>query len=506
MEAVDESCRGAERGALRLRLALVAALALVLFAALASAASAASQSQNVALVPNAGENEQGGGSPLPLTNFPNGYAPSFTDVSLAALEDPNSNPIVGMDTVVLVTCNTGELMADATAKSRLQSFVTGGGKLIISDAECNSPPPDYSGFFFPFETSTPGQAGATGGTLDIVEDSSLASPNPASPSYINGDAVGNDTDAIGDANVMTTLDQNWCLAVRASNSLGAVGPVEAYVHFGNGLIIWWGLDTDDVIDQYDASSTAGDVHLSRMWLLQLLQSSGPDNLQCGQKIFGLALTPKTATNNVGTNHTVTATVSKEGNPVAGNTVTFKVTSGPNAGKTGTGITDANGRATFTYAGTGGAGTDTIEADSELTVEPTPVLTAAQSQQVVPVSDTAHKTWVAPTQQVAGAQARPAATAHAALYPRCVRSRLPARVSGREITKVTFSVDGKRKRVVTRRNADGKFAANISVRKLKAGRHRLSSRIVFSAASAAPARTVRTGFVVCKRRVRPAFTG
>jgi hypothetical protein len=38
-----------------------------------------------------------------------------------------------------------------------------------------------------------------------------------------------------------------------------------------------------------------------------------------------------------------------------------VTSGPNAGENGTDTTDANGEATFTYTGDGGAGTDQIEA-------------------------------------------------------------------------------------------------------------------------------------------------
>jgi Bacterial Ig-like domain (group 1) len=76
----------------------------------------------------------------------------------------------------------------------------------------------------------------------------------------------------------------------------------------------------------------------------------------------ISLSPSSATNPVGTSHTVTATIlDSTSAPVVGKTVTFTVESGPNAGKTGTGVTDASGQATFTYSDTGGAGTDSISA-------------------------------------------------------------------------------------------------------------------------------------------------
>jgi len=89
----------------------------------------------------------------------------------------------------------------------------------------------------------------------------------------------------------------------------------------------------------------------------------------GQKLVVLSdidLSPATATNPIGTSHTVTATVTQNSTPVEGTTVTFTVLSGPHAGTTGTDTTDSNGIATFTYTGTT-AGEDTIEAsfvDSE----------------------------------------------------------------------------------------------------------------------------------------------
>lgn len=76
----------------------------------------------------------------------------------------------------------------------------------------------------------------------------------------------------------------------------------------------------------------------------------------------VGLSPATATNPVGTSHTVTAFAqAANGNPVPGVTINFRVLTGPNAGKTGSGTTGADGKTTFTYNDDGGAGTDTIQA-------------------------------------------------------------------------------------------------------------------------------------------------
>ena len=76
---------------------------------------------------------------------------------------------------------------------------------------------------------------------------------------------------------------------------------------------------------------------------------------------GVVLSPVAATNPVGTDHTVTALVVTDlGDPVVGRQVDFEVLTGPNAGATGSDVTDANGEATFTYAGNV-VGTDTIQA-------------------------------------------------------------------------------------------------------------------------------------------------
>jgi hypothetical protein len=98
--------------------------------------------------------------------------------------------------------------------------------------------------------------------------------------------------------------------------------------------------------------------------------SNDDNIFFGSLFFkgiaaivgeGIVLGPQTATNEVGRSHTLTARAQDaNGNPVVGTTVTFKATSGPNAGTLGTAKTDAKGQATFSYTSQK-VGTDTIVA-------------------------------------------------------------------------------------------------------------------------------------------------
>jgi hypothetical protein len=76
----------------------------------------------------------------------------------------------------------------------------------------------------------------------------------------------------------------------------------------------------------------------------------------------VGLSPATATNPVGTSHTVTAFTQAVNNaPVPGVTVVFRVMTGPNAGKNGSGTTGADGKTSFTYTDTAGPGIDRIQA-------------------------------------------------------------------------------------------------------------------------------------------------
>ncbi|MFB6285665.1 MAG: Ig-like domain-containing protein, partial [Candidatus Bipolaricaulia bacterium] len=78
---------------------------------------------------------------------------------------------------------------------------------------------------------------------------------------------------------------------------------------------------------------------------------------------GITLAPSSATNPAGTDHTVTATVQDaDGSPVSGRDVDFEITAGPNAGLTGSDVTDSNGEATFTWSSST-AGTDVVIAET-----------------------------------------------------------------------------------------------------------------------------------------------
>jgi hypothetical protein len=72
----------------------------------------------------------------------------------------------------------------------------------------------------------------------------------------------------------------------------------------------------------------------------------------------LSLAPATQTHRVGEIATITATLTNScGDPLAGANIGFKAISGPNAGRTGSGTTNANGQASFSYT-SAKSGTDT----------------------------------------------------------------------------------------------------------------------------------------------------
>ncbi len=80
----------------------------------------------------------------------------------------------------------------------------------------------------------------------------------------------------------------------------------------------------------------------------------------GLSASDISLTPASASNPVGSSHTLKALVTRGGSALSGQNVTFTVLSGPHIGTMGAGVTDAAGIATFTYTGTV-AGIDTLEA-------------------------------------------------------------------------------------------------------------------------------------------------
>ena len=99
------------------------------------------------------------------------------------------------------------------------------------------------------------------------------------------------------------------------------------------------------------------------------------------------LTPATDTNAVGTDHTVTATVTDNGSPIDGASIHFAVTGdGTPTPASGNDVTDSNGVATFTFSNAA-AGTNTITACVEVNVN--------QACGAGETADTAMKDWEVP---------------------------------------------------------------------------------------------------------------
>jgi hypothetical protein len=103
----------------------------------------------------------------------------------------------------------------------------------------------------------------------------------------------------------------------------------------------------------------------------------------------ISLAPLSASNPVGTSHTLTATAREEGAPASGVTVTFRVVSGPNVGLTRTAVTSGSGVATTSYSSSI-TGTDAIEASFEGSGE-----NLVTSNQVT-------KTWTQPSRTIVSA--------------------------------------------------------------------------------------------------------
>jgi hypothetical protein len=85
--------------------------------------------------------------------------------------------------------------------------------------------------------------------------------------------------------------------------------------------------------------------------------------------------------------------------------------------------------------------------------------------------------------------------------------MTAFVKGRRIVRVTYYVDGRRVRTLTRANKAGHFTLRLKLRGLGTGPHRLSARIQFAGDSNTRTQTLRLSFVRCRGgAVTPSFTG
>jgi hypothetical protein len=87
------------------------------------------------------------------------------------------------------------------------------------------------------------------------------------------------------------------------------------------------------------------------------------------------------------------------------------------------------------------------------------------------------------------------------------SAVAATVSGRRIVKVTFYVDGKKVKTLTKANRNGAWVLPMNVKRFAFGTHRVRVTVSFARSSQTKAKTLRLSFSRCHSAVvKPQFTG
>jgi Bacterial Ig domain len=83
----------------------------------------------------------------------------------------------------------------------------------------------------------------------------------------------------------------------------------------------------------------------------------------------------------------------------------------------------------------------------------------------------------------------------------------ATVSGKKISKVTFYVDNRKVKTLTKPNKGGKWALTVNMRQIAYGSHRVTAKVEFTKSSGTKTKTLRLSFNRCNAsNVRPQFTG
>ena len=127
---------------------------------------------------------------------------------------------------------------------------------------------------------------------------------------------------------------------------------------GSGPESWYREVADVIVGSQNAdgswpSNAYGGPMKSTGWAMLTLEKAAPP---------ALALVPPFEINQVGDQHTVTATLRRAGQAVANAEIQFEILSGPNSDEPMySDNTNASGMASFTYTGDGGPGTDIIKA-------------------------------------------------------------------------------------------------------------------------------------------------
>jgi hypothetical protein len=90
---------------------------------------------------------------------------------------------------------------------------------------------------------------------------------------------------------------------------------------------------------------------------------------------------------------------------------------------------------------------------------------------------------------------------------CVSKAFNARVTGVNVAKVVFTLDGKKIKTLTKPNVGTAFSVRVNPAKFRIGVHRMVATTTFKAATKKKAQTMRLSFQRCaKKLAAPRFTG
>lgn len=247
-------------------------------------------SQNVLVI--AGIDDDRAYPPLQYRPDGNGGRPDYSfygRVKLTRIKPENATlPLLAgtFDTVVLAQlCEIKTQLTDQF-KRALIGWVSLGHKLIIQDSDdCGAPRiPDYSFLPYKFATSNPGARGATGDRLLFVEENAIANGRQDDPGFLDVDSwlesKNRNTNEIGDSNTITQYDPQWCGHLFGTNALKKNGFMEAYAHYGKGLIIYDGFDNDQFMGN----------EYSQIVTRELAQPMNPDGLTCSARLGDFVIT------------------------------------------------------------------------------------------------------------------------------------------------------------------------------------------------------------------------
>jgi len=193
----------------------------------------------------------------------------------------------GKDTVVLAqVCDIKRYIGEPFKKA-LVAWVALGNKLIIQDSDdCggSSSLPDYSFLPYKFATSNPGARGAASDLLIFVEENTIGNARPEDPAFLDIESWLKSTkgsyNELGDSNTIIAYDKQWCGHLFGTNVLKKNGFMEAYAHYGKGLIIYNGFDNDQ----------ANGAAYRQLVTRELVQPFNPSGLTCSARLGDFVIT------------------------------------------------------------------------------------------------------------------------------------------------------------------------------------------------------------------------